>query len=88
MTPTKNDIKQQEVEKNFDFFMSVMPEYTESHGGRYALLRHKKIIDFYDTIRDAYTTGERNYNDGLFSIQQVNPRPVDLGAYSHAVHLG
>ena len=88
MTPTKTDIKQQEVEKNFDFFMSVMPEYTESHGGRYALLRHKKIIDFYDTIRDAYTTGERNYNDGLFSIQQVNPRPVDLGAYSHAVHLG
>ena len=88
MAPTQKDIKQQEIQKNFDFFMSVVSEYTEAHGGRYALLRHEKIIDFYDTVRDAYTTGERNYEDGLFSIQQVNPRPIDLGAFLHAVHLG
>ncbi len=88
MTLTKKDIKRQEIEKNFAFFELVLPEYTESHGGRYALLRHEEIIDFYDTVRDAYTTGVRNYKDGLFSIQKVDPRPIDLGVFSHAVHLG
>ncbi len=85
----KNTGKEQEIEKNFAHFQStIMPTLVESHRGRYVLLRHQKIVGIYDTARDAQMTGEKFYEDDLFSIQKVEPRPIDLGVFSHAVHLG
>ncbi|WP_424947550.1 hypothetical protein [Candidatus Spongiihabitans sp.] len=88
MKAKPNGSKQQEIEKNFAYFESVLPSLTDGDFGRYALLRHEEIISIYDTARDALTTGTQLYDDGLFSIQKVDPRPIDLGAYSHALHLG
>ena len=82
MSVTFKEEKQREVEKNFEFFQSVLPELLESHFGETALLRHQKIVAFFDTAQDAHTTGETFYEDGMFSIQKVDPRPIDLGIYS------
>jgi hypothetical protein len=41
------------------------------HRGRYALLHDKAVVGIYDTLRDAQTTGERPFPDGVFSIQKV-----------------
>ena len=79
--------RQQEVDQNFEFFKTRLPELLQTHKGKYALIRHQEIIGFYDTIIDAQTTGARFYQDGLFSVQQVNDVPIDLGFYSHAVPL-
>lgn len=80
--------KQEEVDRNFEFFQKKLPELLKEHRGKYALIRDQQIISFYDTAQDAQTSGEQQYSDGLFSIQRVTEDVGDLGFYSHAVHLG
>lgn len=88
MTLKQSDRKAQEIEKNFTYFQSILPTLAESHRGRYVLLQDANIVGIYDTVRDAQMTGAKFYKDGLFSIQQVESQPIDLGFFSHAVHLG
>jgi len=33
-------------------------------------------------------TGQKLFADGLFSVQKITGEPIDLGFFSHAVHLG
>lgn len=80
--------KQEEVDRNFAFFQAELPKVLGQHRGKYALIRDSKIIGYYDTAVDAQTSGHQLYQDGLFSIQKVTDEPLDLGFYSHAVHLG
>jgi hypothetical protein len=80
--------KQQEIDANFAYFTSELPRLLVDRRGKYALLRHRKITGFYDTPLDAQTAGLQLYPDGLFSIQKVTDEIIDLGLFSHAVHLG
>ena len=47
-------------------------------------MRDAKIVDFFDTSRDAFVAGSNMYADGRFSIQEVTDQAVDLGYLSHA----
>lgn len=76
-----------EIEKNHRSFLQKLPSLIEIHQGRYALLRKEEIIGIYDTVRDAQTTGASFIKDGLFSIQKIENKAIDLGFYSHAVRL-
>ena len=80
--------KQEEVDRNFEFFQRQLSQLLPDHGGKFALIRDCQIIDFFDTAQDANTAGARLYSDGLFSIQKVTDEIGDLGFYSHAMHLG
>jgi hypothetical protein len=80
--------RQEAVDRNHAAFGRKLPELLEKHRGKYALLRHEEIVGFYESIVDAQQIGEQLYPDGLFSVQQVTDNQVDLGFYSHAVHLG
>ena len=71
-----------EVEKNYDAFQRAMGRYLPDELGRYALLRHGKIIAFFDDAETAEIAGE-DYADKLYSIQLVDPEPVNLGLYSN-----
>ena len=55
MSATFKEEKQREVEENFEFFQSVLPELLKPH------------------------SGETFYEDGMFSIQKVDSRPIGLG---------
>jgi len=79
--------RQQEVDQNFAFFQPKLPELLKTHRGKFALIKNQEIIGFYDTVMDAQTTGAKFFDDGLFSIQDVDDTPIDLGSYSHAVPL-
>jgi hypothetical protein len=81
---TSND-KQQEVRTNFDVFMQQLPNLLAAHKGKFALMRHGQIVEFFDTPGDANRAGAKLFVDGLFSIQQVTESPIDLGFFSHAV---
>ncbi len=83
-----NRTKQEEVDRNFAFFESELPKLLPQQAGKFALIRDLQIVGFYDTIHDAYTSGTKMYSDNLFSIQQVTKQAVDLGVFSHAMHLG
>ena len=77
-----------EIQANFAAFEEKLPDLVSTHKGKFALMRHREIIEFFDTARDAFLTGQQLYGDGLFSVQEVVALPVDLGFFSHAVPSG
>ena len=77
--------RQLEVRANYDAFMKQLPQLLATHVGKFALMRHGQIVDFFDTPGDANRAGIKLYSDALFSIQEVTDSPVDLGFFSHAM---
>ena len=71
-----------EVDRNYDFFQRHMSEYMPLQFGRYALIRSQEIVGFFDSADAAETRGER-FRDGIYSIQLVDPAPINLGAFSN-----
>lgn len=80
-----SDPIQDEIDRNYEAFKARLPELLLSHPGKFALMQHEEIIDFFDTARDAHVAGRALFKDGLFSVQEVIEAPVDLGYFSHAV---
>ena len=81
------DARQQEIDQNFKAFRERLPEILAEHGGKFALMRHAEIVEYFDTARDAMVYGQKEFvEDGLFSVQEVTERVVDLGFFSHAMH--
>jgi hypothetical protein len=80
--------RQREIESNLQFFVGELPKLLATHRGKFALLRHGKIEGFYDTVSDAVGTGNKLFQDRIFSVQQFTDAAKDLGYFSHAVHLG
>lgn len=76
---------QEEVTRNYSVFAEKLPDLLGTHRGKFALMRHGEIIEFFDTARDAYVTGQKLYPDRLFSVQEVIEAPADLGFFSHAL---
>ena len=80
-------INQEQVDRNYDVFVSKLPEIIQTHRNKYALMKDGEIIGFYSTLEDAYVTARRFYAGQPFSVQRVTDTPVDLGFFSHAVHI-
>ena len=76
---------QDEVDRNYEAFQARLPELLPTSRGQWALLRHGEVEVIFDTARDAQLAGEKLFDDGLFSVQQVTDGVVDLGWFSHAV---
>ncbi len=76
---------QAEVESNFAKFKELLPVLLD-RTGKYALLRHGALVEIYDTFADALKTANAFYEDGLFSIQKITDKPIDLGLRSRALH--
>ncbi len=82
------DPKQEIVDKNYAAFRKALPGIMQQQAGRFALMRHAEIVDFFDTAADAVTTGKHLYKDGEFSIQKVTQTPINLGRFSYAGYWG
>ena len=80
-----SDSRRDQIDKNYQAFERVLPELIRTQAGKFALMRDGSIIAFFDTARDALIAGDKLYQDGLFSIQEVIRTPADLGFYSHAM---
>ncbi|MBV8826145.1 MAG: hypothetical protein JO220_14255 [Hyphomicrobiales bacterium] len=80
--------RQEEVDRNLEYFLSELPRLSHSHLGEFALLRHRTITDFFSTSVDAVKAGKSLYPDGMFSVQQVTDAAIDLGFFSHAGNNG
>lgn len=73
-----------EIAHNFDFFQRTLVDHLRTHPGKYALLKTQRVIGFFDTPSEADHIGWSRYSDGVYSIQQVTPQPVELGLYANA----
>ncbi|MEQ1549183.1 MAG: hypothetical protein ABL918_11145 [Chakrabartia sp.] len=76
------DVLKSEVDANFDYFERNLSQFLPDHLGQYALLHQRTLVDFFDKAGDAYRAGLSRFPDKLFSIQEVNDEPVDLGFFS------
>ncbi len=83
-TPAAQD-NQTEVDRNFVAFKAMLPDLLKDHAGKYVLLRDTKLIEKFDTAGDALIYAQAQFPDGLFSIQEVTGRTIDLGFFSHAM---
>ena len=72
-----------EIKENFEAFQKLLPSIEQRYIGKFAVLRQKEIIDYFDSMSDAAKYAEAKYEDDLYSIQQVSSRIVDLGYFSH-----
>lgn len=72
----------EEVDRNYDYFQRHMSEFLPAQFGRYALLRKGRIVGFFDSADAAEEKGEQ-FANGIYSIQLVDPAPVNLGAFSN-----
>ena len=79
------DKHQAAVDANYEAFKEKLQELLQSNPGKFALLRDGEIVEFFDTARDAMIHAQKNYEDGMFSVQQITNTVVDLGYFSHAV---
>ena len=76
--------KQKEIDQNYDSFLEILPDLLKTKAGKFVVMQNKKPIAFFDTARDALVYGNNKYPDGLFSVQEVTNKVIDLGWISHA----
>ncbi|WP_375391131.1 hypothetical protein [uncultured Sphingomonas sp.] len=70
--------QRQQIDQNYDAFQRQLSSILSVHRDRYALMRDRAIIGYYDAAGEAYRAGLASYSDGLFSIQEVTDEPIDL----------
>ena len=73
-----------EIDQNFDFFQRNISRFIDEYRGKFALLRSGDVVRFHDSIVAAESAGAQEFSDGIFSIQEVTDKPVDLGFFTHA----
>jgi hypothetical protein len=80
-----NQDRQREIDDNYDFFQRNLARYLKKHRGQFALLRSRAVVDFFDGPGEAYRSGLARFPDELFSIQEVEDRPAEMGLMSLAL---
>lgn len=79
-----SSLKRIELRQNFDVFVRALPTLLSEYEGKYVLMRHGQFIDYFDTPRDAYLSGRSQFNDDIFSVQEITGATADFGWYSRA----
>ena len=86
MTPEERRAAQErEVDANYRAFKAVEDGLSHELDGKYALLREREIIGFYDDAVAACEAGLRLYRDRHFSMQEVRGKLVEFGWFGHVV---
>ena len=77
-----------EIDRNLFAFLPKIPGLIEKHFGQYALLKNQEIVSLHERLSEALDVAEAKFEDGLYSIQRVTDKPVELGFFSHAADQG
>lgn len=84
---SKKEAIQKAVDENFEAFQEQLPELAQQHPGRFVLMREKKVVESFDSARDAIIYAQDKFHDGLYSVQEVTDQVIDLGYFSHAMYI-
>ena len=80
MTKNKQELWQQEVDKNYLVFLQELPGLLSSHPDKYLIMHKEKQVGAFDTVADAYQTAELLYKKNEpYSIQKITGEPISLG---------
>ncbi|HEX8240607.1 MAG TPA: hypothetical protein VF574_12780 [Allosphingosinicella sp.] len=78
--------QQEEVDRNYDAFMSMLDSILPEHRDELALMRDGQIVGYFNTPRELLLAASERFPDGVFSIQEVTDEPIFLGVWSDAGH--
>jgi hypothetical protein len=87
MSATTEEV-QREIDTNLEYFLQQLPKLLMTHRGQYALMHRSEVVGFFPNAASAQEEGRKRFADELFSVQKVVEVQVDLGFFSHALHLG
>ena len=54
-------------------------EEIEKHFGEYAILVDGKIVSYHPSNREALTIASQKFVYGQYSVQRIEPQPVEMG---------
>ena len=74
---------QEEVDNNYVAFQKL--GFPERDKGKFALLRHGEVVEIMNNKMDAHKLAQYIFDDGVYSIQEIGVKPVDLGYFSYAL---
>jgi hypothetical protein len=77
-----------EIDRNLFAFLPRLPDLLPEHEGSFALLRNQQIKSIHKKLSEALKAANTEFADGIFSIQRVTERPVELGMFSDAENQG
>jgi hypothetical protein len=80
-----NQTLEAEIARNYDFFQRSLADLLPEYRGQFALIRHAKIVAFFQGPGTAYREGLSQFSDEVFSVQEVDDRPVEMGLTSLAL---
>ena len=82
-----NEIIQEQVHQNYEFFKTQLPRLMKEREGEFAVIRNQKIIQYFPNLEDAYWFSRKEYPDRIFSIQEVRDRPINLRNIGHGFSM-
>jgi hypothetical protein len=80
--------QQTELENNYREFEKLLPTFLPQEHGKFVLMRRGQKVNVFDSAKDAVIFAEAQFKDGIYSVQQITIKTVDLGYFSHAVPNG
>ena len=72
-----------EVKANLPIFKEMQAELQAKHPGKVALFHNCEYVDVFDNLDDACEEGYKRFGKACFSVQAVEPKPLNMGAMSH-----
>ncbi len=76
--------KERALADNYQAFEKLLPDLVKSAAEKFALLHDKALVGIFDSAGEAYSAGRSTFDDGLFSVQKIEDRAVNLGFFSYA----
>ena len=55
------DERQRAIDENFQAFRRQLPKLLKTHPGKFAILREGKVVQVFDTARDAMIYGQKEF---------------------------
>ena len=70
--------QKREVAANYEAFKERFDELYREHPGKYALMRDREVVEFFQGFGDAVKAGRLLYGNGVFSVQHVTRKKFRL----------
>ena len=81
---TSRELKLDEIRKNYARFISIKESLKRNGTDEFVIMRNGDVVEYCQTLLDANLKAKSLFDDGIFSIQEIDPEPVELGYFSYA----
>jgi hypothetical protein len=80
--------QQAEVEANLIAFEADLPSLLAKSKGKYAAYRQCRLVAVFDSFTEADAYCDSQFDDGLFSIQEITAEPLDTRWFKYGSDQG